>query len=165
MGVKPLRTSSVICSFALGLAAVICLLVLLTGCATVADFDRGAEVAFQTAHLVDTVQTYRGAASDPCYAEGDPVTRRLIGREPSRAGVVAWGIGYGAIHYGVTRLLVDHGHERIAAVWELVTIEATGRAIADNVRVGIRIGAPNVHPACIFGRRGDVYVSRPAVMR
>lgn len=119
----------------------------LTGCATVGQFDRGAELAFQGAHLVDTAQTYR-AASDPCYEEVDTFTRRLIGRTPSHAQVIGWGVGYGALHYGITRLLTDHGHDYLAAAWELLTIETTGRSIGDSIHVGVRIGAANVHPGC-----------------
>lgn len=113
------------------------LLLLLTGCASV------GEPVFQTVHLVDTIQTFHGAASDKCYGEADPVTRRLIGSEPSHAGVIAWGVGYAALHYGITRWLTETGHDRIATVWEVLTIADTARDVGRNIEIGIRIGRPN----------------------
>lgn len=136
----------------------------LAACADVPDINRSVEAAFQVAHAVDTAQTYHGAASDPCYAEGDPVTRRIIGREPSKAGVIAWGVGYGALHYGVYRLLANHGHDYLASAWEAMTIESTGRSVANNISVGVRLGAPNVHADCRSAAHGDVLL-HPGVQR
>lgn len=129
--------------------------VALTGCASARQIDLGGEAVFQAAHLVDTLQTYH-AATDDCYSESDPITRRLIGREPSRAGVIGWGVGFAAAHYAVTSWLLSGGHEYLAAAWEVVTIETTEHSVAQNIHVGIRIGAPNVHPGCPRARHGDV---------
>lgn len=124
------------------------LLALLAGCSSIPlrTVDNTAEVAFQAAHLVDTIQTYHGPASDSCYGEGDPITRRLIGRKPSHAGVIAWGVGYAAVHYGITELLLDHGHDYLAAAWEALTISGTAGDVAQNIHIGIRVGSPNVDP-------------------
>src|SRR5665213_718939 len=120
----------------------------LAGCSTVPmrTVDNVAEGVFQAEHLVDTLQTYHGPASDACYAEGDQITRRIIGGKPSHAGVIAWGAGYAAVHFGVTELLLDHGHDYIAAAWEALTISGTAGDVAQNIHIGVRIGAPNVDP-------------------
>ena len=118
----------------------------LSGCESLQSFNEGSEATFQAVHLVDTLQTIHGSASDPCYGEGDPVTRRLIGERPSSSEVAAWGVGYAMVHYGVTRLLTENGFDKTAAVWEVATIADTVTAIGHNYSIGIRLGAPNKDP-------------------
>jgi hypothetical protein len=131
----------------LELCAIYAILALMCGLSACADSPREnasyMESAFQAAHLVDIAQSFHGAASDPCYTEADPVTKRLTGMRPSQAGVVAWGVGYGALHYGVAKLLLDNDHPNAALVWEAVTLGDTLREVKRNVSIGIRIGAPN----------------------
>ncbi len=146
---------------------------LLTGCATVMDnldlsppkgqsvdlttVDEYGELAFQAEHLVDTMQTVHGAAMDPCFSEGDPTTKALIGAHPSQAATIVWGIGYGAVHYGITAWLLDNGHDRIAAVWEAASVIDTAAVIDHNYSIGIRIGAPNHDDAaCLNYYHGNV---------
>lgn len=124
-------------------------LVSLSGCAAVRDnldlttADQYGEAAFQVEHLVDVVQTMHGAASDKCFSEGDPLTRRIIGAHPSQAATLVWGAGFGALHFGITDWLLSNGHDRIAAVWEAASIIDTAAVINHNYSVGVRIGAPN----------------------
>lgn len=115
----------------------------LWGCADMQHFNRGAESAFQVANLVDMAQTLHGPGDDSCYRENEPLTRLLIGSQPSSTAIVAHGVAYGLIHYGVTHWLESHGHEYWAAAWEAVTIADTGTAVAHNYTIGIRLGAPN----------------------
>lgn len=109
-----------------------------------------AEGVWQGLHVLDVATTIHGPAMDHrCYYEADAVTSRLIGQHPSVAGVVAWGAGYAALHYGVSAGLADAGAPRwVQWAWQAFNIEDTGRAVVNNFRIGIRIGSPNVHPRC-----------------
>lgn len=141
------------------LAAGMFFLLIVFGCGIACGQDRDfsihdtdiriAEGVWQGLHVIDVATTINGPALDRCYYEGDPVTSRLIGRHPSVGGVVGWGIGYSALHYVVTAELSEHNAPRwIQWVWQAVNIEDTGRAVVNNFRIGIRIGAPNTHPGC-----------------
>jgi hypothetical protein len=133
--------------FAIIMIILIASAVCLSGCATLHDFNSGAELAWQAAHLVDVLQTEHGAASDVCYYEGDPVTSAIIGKKPNRGAVAAWGIGFGGLHYIVTDALQEFGWERVATMWEAATIIDTADVIGHNYSIGIRIGAANKPPA------------------
>jgi hypothetical protein len=123
------------------------IVVTLAGCASLPQFNHGAEATFQAAHLLDIIQSEKGAASDPCFT----------GVHPDHMGVAAWGVGYGLLHYGVTRWLTSTGHPRLTAAWEALTIADTGYAVAHNYQVGIRIGAPNHDDAaCLAYYHGHV---------
>lgn len=122
----------------------------LSGCSAVplTRVNQTLEGGYQVAHLVDTLQTLHGPASDRCYQENDMATRGMIGRLPSKTGVVAWGLGEAAVHYGVYRLLADNGHNYLASAWEAVTVTATVSAVASNYQLGIRVGAKNLDKGC-----------------
>lgn len=130
------------------IALAIVLAFCLSGCATIPETNNALEIGWQAEHVVDTLQTVHGAASDRCYYEADPVTRALIGEKPSRGAVYAWGVGYGAFHYGVTRLLEKFAPEWVATVWEAASIADTTVVIGHNYSVGIRLGAKNRPANC-----------------
>jgi hypothetical protein len=115
----------------------------LGGCADLPQFNQGAEATFQAVNLVDIMQSVHGAASDSCYREVEPITRALIGSQPSSTAVVVEGVGYGLVHYGITQWLTSHGHDHIAAAWEVVTLGGSAYSVGHNYQIGIRIGAPN----------------------
>lgn len=133
-----------LCWLALVVVAFV-LAVVLSGCATVND---NLELGWQAEHVVDVLQTEHGAASDACYYEGDPATRAVIGMKPSRAAVAGWGVGFGALHYGVTRVLERWGMPWMATAWEAATIVDTAAVIGHNYQVGIRLGARNRPAGC-----------------
>lgn len=135
----------------------------LSGCAALRDnldltsADEYGEGAFQVEHLVDVIQTMHGPAEDACFSEGDPTTRAIIGAHPGQSSVFIWGVGYAAIHYGITAWLLDHDHDRIAAVWEATSIIDTAAVVDHNYSVGIRIGAPNRDDAaCVTYYHGHI---------
>jgi hypothetical protein len=137
----------------------IIILALCAGCTTLdlTTVDEYGEGAFQAEHLVDVIQSTHGAAEDPCFSEGDPVTRAITGAHPSQGAVLAWGVGYGALHYGITALLLDNGHDKLAAIWEAASIIDTASVIDHNYSVGIRIGAPNKDDAaCLAYYHGNI---------
>lgn len=113
---------------------------LMTGCTAMESRDTQAWLAL---HAVDTIQTYHAAQDPECFAEGNPLTRGLIGEHPSGSEVVAWSVGSAALHIGVAELLLRTDHPRLARVWQYVRIADTGQAIVKNHSIGIRIGSPN----------------------
>ena len=119
-----------------------CAIFSLIACADNRDINI-EEGVWQSAHLVDVMQTFHGAASDPCYKEGDPVTRFIVGSEPTHAAVAGWGIGFSLIHFGVTTWLTDHDFYDAAGVWEFISIGETGWDLGHNYSIGIRLGRPN----------------------
>lgn len=125
---------------------------LLQGCATA---PHTAEAVWQSAHLIDTIQTIKGPASDQCYVEGDPTTRLMIGREPSATAVAAWGVGFAAFHWLVSSWLSDHAPAWAYWTWQGLSFADVGYSVARNYSVGIRIGRPNSDfPACPQWARG-----------
>lgn len=72
------------------------------------------EQTWQTLHAVDVLQTY-AIVGDPCFEEGNPVTRAAIGGDPSHADVIAWGVASSALHAGVTQYLLTHDHQTATA--------------------------------------------------
>ncbi len=118
----------------------------LGGCAHMDSVTAAGETTWQSLHVLDAVQTYRGPASDPCYYESDPLTRRLIGRHPSQAGVVGWGVGLSTLHYGVTALLADHGAPRwLQWTWQTVTSSSTAATVSHNVSIGLHMNGTVSH--------------------
>lgn len=130
---------------------------LLTGCVTLPQVNTGGEVAWQALHAIDVAQTVHGAANDPCYEEGDPITRRLIGSKPSPGGVAAWGLGLGALHYGVHWALADRAPAWLDTLYEALSVAGQAAVDHHNYSIGVRIGAQNrFDPYC--HQHGDVYL-------
>lgn len=114
----------------------------LHGCTAMRDpYER----TYQTVHALDAIQTasYR---DDPCIEEANPITRGLIGREPSTGAVIAWWAGTALAHAGVTEWLLDHDHPRMARAWNWITITDTGIQLVRGHRLGARIIGPNERP-------------------
>jgi hypothetical protein len=112
---------------------------LLAGCETMSR----REIAWQALHAVDVAQTL-SAARDPCYEEAAWLTRRLIGRQPSDAEVLVWGVGTAAFHAWVSHEL--HHREAptwLRMVWDLGTLGQTVYAIGSNHDTGVRIVGDN----------------------
>lgn len=107
------------------------------------------EVVWQGLHVVDVAQTLN-AASDPCYEETAWLTQRIIGKQPSDAEVVAWGVGTAVVHWWVARELERRDAPRwLQATWSLGTIGSTGYAVVDNHRNGVRPWGNNLdHENC-----------------
>lgn len=114
---------------------------LLGGCQSLDLSSR--ELTWQSLHAVDVAQTL-SAAEDPCYEEEAWMTRRLIGRQPSDAEVMAWGVGTAVGHLMVTNLLERMDAPRWAQrLWSYGTISYTGLTIGSNYDEGVRIGGDN----------------------
>jgi hypothetical protein len=115
----------------------------LTGCSTLRD---PAELAWQSLHAADVAMTDH-IVNDPCYAEGAPLTRALIGANPSHKDVTAWGIGTAAIHLGVSHLLRED-HPTGYKIWQAITITDTAASIGKGWSIGVRFGGTNKRQNC-----------------
>ena len=109
----------------------------LSGCATMRD---PVELAWQAAHVVDTLQT-RSAVNDPCFQEGESAW--LIGDRPSDATLAAWSIGTAVAHAGVTHWLRETDHPKLARAWQFVSLAHVGYNVGKNYSIGVRIGGSN----------------------
>jgi hypothetical protein len=107
------------------------------------------EWVWQSLHAVDVAQTL-AAADDACYEEAAPITRHLIGAQPSTGEVLAWGAGMALGHAWVSALLERHeAPVWVQKTWSFATITGTGLAIATNHREGVRVfGANEPVPGC-----------------
>ena len=115
-----------------------------SGCASL-DMSR-SETAWQTLHAVDVAQTLN-AARDPCYRESDPLTRAIIGEQPSTGEVVAWAVGSSVLHAVVSRKLERHAPKWVTGVWHSLSIGSKGLTIGRNHAEGIRPFGDNVQQA------------------
>jgi hypothetical protein len=106
-----------------------------------------AEGVYQASTWVDVAQTIKGPVEDRCYAETDQITRAFTGSHPKTQALVGYRIGYDVTHLLVARWLSANDHPYVAWALEALTIGDEGYAIKQNYAVGIRLGAPNVHPA------------------
>ena len=120
-------------------AVLLAALVGLTGCTALRQPE---ELAWQGLHVYDTLQT-ADIVNDPCYAEGHPLTKALIGSDPSKQDVALWGVQSALFHAGVSELLLRKEWKKTYRVWQAITILDTGMAIRDGISIGVRVGGPN----------------------
>jgi len=118
---------------------ILTVMVLASGCTSTPH----AELAWQALHAVDVAQTLN-IVNDSCYVESNPITTSLIGEQPSTGEVIAWGVGAGFLHYGVSRYLEHTDAPRwMQNTWQAITLTTTVGAVYSNHREGIRIGGSN----------------------
>lgn len=115
------------------------LLFLLTGCTAL---RRPEELAWQGMRVADTLATL-AIVGDPCYEEGHPLTRAMIGPNPTREDVLIWGAGGAIVHATVSEALLQKGWKKTYNLWQAITIIDTGAALHKGWSVGVRIGGDN----------------------
>ena len=122
-------------SFTVRITSTAGILALVSGCAS-----SPSEIAWQSMHLVDVAQTINGPARDECFHERDPITRSLIGRQPSTESVLLWGVGVGVAHYALDRWLANSGHadKKWVQILRALDLGAKGFTIGRNHQIGIR---------------------------
>jgi len=113
---------------------------LLSGCAVMRE---PSEVAWQTVHLIDTLQTFH-LAKDSRYKEVESAW--LIGEYPNEETLLAWSVGSSLIHAGVTHLLMENEFPKLSKLWQYITLSSLCNTVGQNAAIGIRIGGPNVGP-------------------
>ena len=82
-------------------------------------------------HAIDTLQTLNGITMGECE-EIDPLTTRIIGREPSATDVLAWAAGVTALYLTLRAQLPKRMHRP----FDLALISIKGYVIAHNTRAG-----------------------------
>lgn len=120
-------------------AVLVAVLISVSGCAAL---QRPEELAWQGMHVYDSLATM-DIVDDACYAEGHPMTAKLIGDNPSKQAVAGWAVGSALFHVGVSNYLITRDHPRLYKLWQVVTIADTGASIGQGISVGVRVGAPN----------------------
>lgn len=96
-----------------------------------------AEIAWQALHAVDVAQTVQIARSE-CFREDDPLTRAMIGEDPSVGEAIGWGVAMAGFHYGVTRWLeAIEAPGWLQSGWQVVTIVNSGHFVKNNFDQGI----------------------------
>jgi hypothetical protein len=99
------------------------------------------EKIWQVGHLLDVLQTARIHRED-CYQEGNVMTRRQIGRNPSTGKVIAWGLVHSAIQHYQFKLVENSNMPKWlqhALKWAAITYKYD--TVYHNHQLGIRIGA------------------------
>lgn len=100
------------------------------------------EVAWQTAHALDTLQTLAIAGDPACYYESYPLARRMIGRHPEEAEVMAWMATVAFAHAFVSNRLEPWPVWQ--RVWQTSTLAFASHTVLRNHRIGLRIDGDNV---------------------
>lgn len=131
--------------------------VALCGCVSTEHMStetRMEEIAWQSVHLADAMQTYE-IARDDCYREVDPIAAAVIGDRPSKTSVIAWGVGTAYLHAAGTTFLSKFNKPWLTRAWQFITIGAVANAVYDNHTLGIRIGGGHKYSTqnrCYQGR-------------
>lgn len=104
------------------------------GCASMSR----EELILQSLHAADVMQTLQIAKNTCNYSESDPITKRIIGENPSERSVIAWGVGSAlAFHWVSQKVDESDGWER--AAWYGAMILTRGQIILGNEKEGIHL--------------------------
>jgi len=124
----------------------ITLAIALSGCANMplnpyTDLSNAGKYR-QALHAIDVAQTLQTAKYPGCFYESFPVTRKIIGKQPSKQSVILWGV---TTSYFSAQL--DHYIYKsdLSESWKdflgYVMVGVTADTIIKNYGIGIRIGA------------------------
>lgn len=117
------------------------LILFLSGCSTLqTGYRQPLEVAYQSVHLIDTLQT-ASLHNSRCFEES--TSAWALGSHPSVARTAVWGAGLSVGHAYVTGRLVESGHSILAKVWGWLTFGEAAYSVGNNYSIGIRIGSSN----------------------
>lgn len=122
----------------LGIAFVI-LVFATSGCTAM---QSKSEIAWQAMHAADVAMT-NNIVDDPCYSEGHPITRAMIGEEPTHKSVAIWGVGEALAHAAVSDFLLTHDHDRLFKIWQVISIGDAATSMGQGLSIGVRFGGRN----------------------
>jgi hypothetical protein len=109
---------------------------------TPSGWDRETQVSeaiYQAAHLIDCAQTHYIARHPESYEEKSSAW--LLGKHPSRSGVVVWCVAVAYGHAAITQALVDSGASKgLQRFWQATTIGLTVNTVSNNYSIGIKWG-------------------------
>jgi len=110
----------------------------LTGCASMTRETRSEEFAFQAINALDVLQTERIAHSHGRWDERGGYA--IAGQYPKPSSVALLGVGYAALHLGLTaEMSAGNVPQGIIRGWEVVTIAGVTFCVVHNRTLGITI--------------------------
>jgi len=112
---------------------IILLIPLLTGCSHLDPWtktDKILEGSYLTLHCVDWLQTRSADWTE--FEEKNPI----LGEAPSKGKVDLYFLGTGILHPVVTHILPQEYRKW----WQIITIGIEAGTVANNFRIGMRIG-------------------------
>lgn len=101
-----------------------------------------AEISWQAMNAVDIAQTV-DASHDPQHFRETGPAGLVLGKHPSDGRLAVWAVGAIAGHALVSNWLLENDHPRLFWAWQFVTFAESTSSVAQNIYVGVRIGAPN----------------------
>jgi len=108
---------------------------LLAGCASMPPQDRAAELAYQSLHVVDTLQTLSIR-----HTPGTWETNPMLGRSPSDGAVLAYMAGEAALHLIVSDQLARHDAPAwMRAAWHVTSVGMATNTVRSNAQLGLRV--------------------------
>jgi hypothetical protein len=111
--------------------AVLLVLSVLTGCANMTTTEK----IWYAEHVLDIGQTVEITKS-PCHYENDPLTRRLIGENPTESDVYKWGVASGLAYWIISRA-IDKYHPEYKKYWDTITISLKTKTVINNEDIGL----------------------------
>jgi hypothetical protein len=97
--------------------------------------DTHREIAYHVVAWMDAATTADIKNHDD-IEEKAPITRQVIGKNPSNGEVVAWFAATSVVHYGISRALPKPYRK----YWQYVTIGVESAMVVNNVSLGLRWG-------------------------
>lgn len=107
-------------------------LLLLSSCALPGEWQ------YQTAHAIDSVQTYKGMESN-CFQEVNYINRAIIGAHPDNGSVITWALVQDGLHWAVSEYLYYHGSTKAYDWWQVGSQVVTWGTVLNNERIGMSI--------------------------
>lgn len=112
-----------------------CLPLLLAACQSMPPADRAAELAYQSLHVVDTLQTL-DIARHPGHYETNPI----LGRYPSRGEILAYMAGEAALHLIVSDQLARRDAPAwMRSAWHVTSVGMATNTVRSNARIGLKV--------------------------
>jgi hypothetical protein len=112
------------------------------------------EKVYMAVHAIDILQTMQHGPN-PCYGEVDPITRRLIGRDPSPGRVFVWGLARGALaHYEFQFINNSNLPKWLRTTLKWYNTAVRFEIVENNYQLGLTL----------YGDRPDYYRGGPALV-
>ena len=129
--------------------AAVLVMAFLAGCGEWSAETKAEETAYQLVHGADTLQTLQIAHNTRCYSEVGGA-RSLIGPKPKPEAVLAWGVGLGLAHAGITEVIneaqLDGASPWWQRTWQAATIIPVIDTVHKNWGAGLQFGSSRVCP-------------------
>jgi hypothetical protein len=106
----------------------------LSGCATMTPAERASEMAYQSLHAIDTLQTL------DIRRAGKVETNPILGPAPSDRAVIGYMAAEAALHLIVSDQLARHDAPAwVRAAWHVTSVSMASNTISNNARIGLKV--------------------------